>query len=92
MPLIDGEEVSIHGVIHADNVHRVCLSCSVVSHSATPWTAAHQAPLSTGFSRQEHCSGSPFPSPDEEYDSAIKKDEINAICSTMDGPGDYHTG
>ena len=30
---------------------------------ATPWTAAHQAPLSTGFSRQEYWSGLPFPSP-----------------------------
>ena len=30
----------------------------------TPWTAAHQAPLSTGFSRQECCSGLPFPSPE----------------------------
>ena len=27
-----------------------------------PWTAAHQAPLSMGFSRQEYCSGLPFPS------------------------------
>ena len=30
---------------------------------ATPWTAAHQGPLSLGFSRQEHWSGLPFPSP-----------------------------
>ena len=30
---------------------------------ATPETAAHQAPLSLGFSRQEHWSGLPFPSP-----------------------------
>ena len=30
---------------------------------ATPWTAAHQAPLSMGFSRQEHWKGRPFPSP-----------------------------
>ena len=29
----------------------------------TPWTAAHQAPLSLGLSRQEHWSGLPFPSP-----------------------------
>ena len=29
----------------------------------TPWTVAHQAPLSMGFSRQEHWSGLPFPSP-----------------------------
>ena len=27
----------------------------------TPWTVAHQAPLSTGFSRQEYWSGLPFP-------------------------------
>ena len=30
---------------------------------ATPETAAHQAPLSLGFSRQEHWSGLPLPSP-----------------------------
>ena len=30
---------------------------------STPWTAAHQAPLSIGFSRQEYQSGIPFPSP-----------------------------
>ena len=30
---------------------------------ATPWTAAYQAPLSMGFSRQEHWSGLPLPSP-----------------------------
>ena len=29
----------------------------------TPWMAAHQAPLSLGFSRQEHWNGLPFPSP-----------------------------
>ena len=29
---------------------------------ATPWTVAHQAPLSMGFSRQEYWSGLPFPS------------------------------
>ena len=28
----------------------------------TPWTVAHQAPLSMGFSRQEYWSGLPFPS------------------------------
>ena len=33
---------------------------------ATPWTAAHQAPLSLGFSRQEHWSGLPSPSPIHE--------------------------
>ena len=33
---------------------------------ATPETAAHQAPPSLGFSRQEHWSGLPFPSPMHE--------------------------
>ena len=34
--------------------------------SATPLTAAQQAPPSLGFSRQEHWSGLPFPSPMQE--------------------------
>ena len=40
------------------------LSCfSRVQLCVTPETAAHQAPPSLGFSRQEHWSGLPFPSP-----------------------------
>ena len=38
-------------------------SLSLVRLLATPWTAAHQAPLSMGFSRQECWSGVPLPSP-----------------------------
>ena len=38
---------------------------------ATPQTAAHQAPLSLGFSRQEHWSGLPFPSPMHESESEV---------------------
>ena len=38
-----------------------CFSC--VQLFATPWTAAFQAPLSMGFSRQEYWSGLPFPPP-----------------------------
>ena len=34
---------------------------------ATPWTAAHQAPPSMGFSRQEYWSGVPLPSPSSHY-------------------------
>ena len=30
------------------------LSCSVMSSSVTPWTVAHQDPLSMGFSSQEY--------------------------------------
>ena len=38
-------------------------SLSHVWLPATPWTAAHQAPPSMGFSRQEYWSGVPLPSP-----------------------------
>ena len=38
-------------------------SLSRVRPSATPWTAAYQAPPSMGFSRQEYWSGVPLPSP-----------------------------
>ena len=39
---------------------------SRVQFCATPQMAAHQAPPSLGFSRQEHWSGLPFPSPMHE--------------------------
>ena len=39
---------------------------------STPWTIAHQAPLSIGFSRQEYWSGWPFPSPGDLPDPGIK--------------------
>ena len=42
---------------------RSCSSPSRVRLFATPWTVAHQAPLSMGFSRQEHWSGLPQPPP-----------------------------
>ena len=46
----------------------LCFIQPSVSHDvlcvyATPWTVAHQAPLSMGFSRQEYWSGLPFLSP-----------------------------
>ena len=42
---------------------------SCVRLCATPQMAAHQAPPSLGFSRQEHWSGLPFPSPMHESES-----------------------
>ena len=45
-------------------VHACMLSCfSCARLFVTPWTAAHQAPLSMGFSRQEYWSGLPHPPP-----------------------------
>ena len=45
---------------------------SVMSDSATPWTAAHQARLSMEFSRQEYWSGEPFPTPEDLPDPGIE--------------------
>ena len=39
---------------------------------ATPWTVAHQAPPSMGFSRQEYWSGLPFPTPGELSDPGME--------------------
>ena len=38
----------------------------------TPWTEAHQDPLSTGFPKQEYWSGLLFPSPGDLPDPGIK--------------------
>ena len=45
---------------------------SCVQLFVTLWTAAHQAPLSMGFSRQEYWSGLPRPPPGELPDPGIK--------------------
>ena len=53
------------------------LSCfSRVQLCATPQTAAHQAPPSMGFSRQEHWSGVPLPSPFQDLDTVIFQPEF----------------
>ena len=44
---------------------KVTQSCPTL---CDPWTAAYQAPLSMGFSRQEHWSGVPLPSPSDILD------------------------
>ena len=49
-----------------------CEVASVTSDSATPRTVARQAPLSTGFSRQEHWSGLLCPPPGDLPDPGIK--------------------
>ena len=58
----------------------VAKSCPTL---VTPWTVAHQAPLSMGFSRQEYWSGLPFLSsgdlPDpgiEPGSSALQADDL----------------
>ena len=56
----------------------------VLGHFSRVWlssiqrTVAHQAPLSMGFSRQEHWSGLPFPSPGDLPDPGIKPTSLRS--------------
>ena len=47
--------------------------------------AAHQAPPSLGFSRQEHWSGLPFPSPMQESEN---ESEVTQSCPSLSDPMD----
>ena len=51
--------------VHAQSVHPIGLF-------ATPWTVAHQVPLSLEFPRQEYWSKLPFPSPGDLPDPGIE--------------------
>ena len=55
----------------------------------TPWTVAHQAPLSMGFSRQEYWSGLPFTSPGDLPNPGIKprSPALQADALTSEPPG-----
>ena len=60
----------------------------------TPWTVARQAPLSTGFSKQEYWSGLPFPSPGylpnsgtEPGSPALQADSLLTERAAREAPG-----
>ena len=50
----------------------MCQSLSQVRLFVTPWTVAHQASLSTEFSRQAYRSGLPFPTPADVLNPRIE--------------------
>ena len=63
--------------LQPNSVLAVLLSCfSFVWLFATLWTVAHQAPLSTGFSRQEYWSGLPFPVPGDLPNPGIEPESL----------------
>ena len=63
------------------------LSC--VRLFATPWTEAHKAPPSLGFSRQEYWSGLPHPSPGDLLNPGIepRSPTLQADTLTSEPPG-----
>ena len=80
------EETSAHGKVKVKSLSRVQLF-------ATPWTIAHQAPPSMGFSRPEYWSGLPFPSPGDLPDPGIKprSPALQADSLQSEPPGDKYT-
>ena len=59
-------ELGCSEYVHSTLLLLLLSGFSHVRLCVTPWTAAHQAPPSLGFSRQEHWSGLPFPPPVHE--------------------------
>ena len=69
-----------HGLLIEKELLLLLLShFSRIRLCATPQTAAHQAPLSLGFSRQEHWSGLPLPSPDKELHRNVNVYRLPAL-------------
>ena len=64
-------------------------SLSRVRLFVTPWTVAHQALLSMGFSRQEYWSGLPFPSSGDLPDPGFepRSPALQADALTSEPPG-----
>ena len=86
----------VPGILQARTLEWVAISFSnawkwkvkvkLLSHVwllATPWTVAHQAPLSMGFSRQEYWSGVPLPSPPPASPQQLLYYSLSWILTTL---------
>ena len=58
---------------------KLTCACSVLLE--TPWTVPHQAPLSTGFPRQEDCGRLPFSSPGDLPNPRIECMSLSSLVS-----------
>ena len=74
------EPVNIHTRKKILNTLKCAHLLSRVWLLVTPWTVAHQAPLSMEFSRQEHWRELPFPSPGDLPNPGIKPMSLKASC------------
>ena len=72
-------------LIHRPPPRACMLSCFTrLQLFATPWTIAHQAPLSMGFSRQEYWSGLLCPPPGDLLDPEIKPESPASLALQAD--------
>ena len=74
----------------SESESEVAQSCPTL---CDPWTVAHQAPPSMGFSRQEYWSGLPFPSPGDLPNPGIepRSPTLQADALTSAPPGKPNT-
>ena len=76
-------------VVMASQMYACVARCfSRVQLSVTPWTVAHQAPLSTGFDRQGYWSGLPCAPPGDLPDPGI---ELTSVMSPASAGGFFIT-
>ena len=75
--------VGCHFLLQCMKVKVKLKSLNGVRPSATPWTAAYQAPQSMGFSRQQYWSGWPLPSPLYSFSSVRS---VAHSCPTLCDP------
>ena len=75
-----------HKHSESESESEVAQSCLTL---CDPWTVAHQASPSMGFSRQEYWSGLPFPSPGDLLDPGIepRSPTLQADALTSAPPG-----
>ena len=80
-------------------MHACMLSHSVIANSfVTPWTVAHQAPMSMGFSRQEYWSWLLFPPPGDHPDPGTEPPSLvspalaGSFFTTAPPGKPFHTG
>ena len=69
---METKELKIWSLTRYEGKKAKVKSLSRVRLFVTPWTVAYQAPLSMEFSRQEYCSGLPFPSPGDRPNPGIE--------------------
>ena len=94
---IKSQSLSFYGPFISTEHISPCMASEVNSLSrarlfATPWTVARQAPLSTGFSRQEYWSGLPFPSTGDLPNPGIEpmSPAWQARALSSEPPGNFH--
>ena len=78
----------MHEGTHACMGHVWCTHAKSLQSCPTlcdPWTVVHQAPLSMGFSRQEHWSELPCPSPGDLPHPGIKPESLISPANWQEG-------